>query len=463
MAAPKRAPACRRSFPTRTRRSSRRARRSCRRPSPRTRASRESAAGSRSARRDPASARPAPARSASWRRGRCPSEAHRGGRSSTSVRRRRSAASAPARDDGQADEQRRSQAVRASGQPSQLRLSRLAAWRCARSGRLARDARTRHRRERLHRPHAVCAASGRGHDVAALVRRAGSAPPGTRALAGDLGDGRGAGAGARRRASAMRRAPRRGDRLAAQRAASCAKSTSTARRACWTHVRRSQAKTAPHAPRFVFASTVVTGDARGALLTEETPLPVHTPYGRSKQEGERLVLSSGLPAVVIRPSHVYGPGGWYAEELIAQLRRPGRFAVIGSGANLWDVVHVDDVAAALVLAIERAEPGSTFHVADDRPISFYDFMALTAQRLGLGSPRRIPARAGAPGGGTQCRRRGRALGAFLKRQDQARAAVEPALCHARRGRRRRRRTTGARRPSPFHGASANARSACSQT
>ena len=145
-------------------------------------------------------------------------------------------------------------------------------------------------------------------------------------------------------------------------------------------------------PRIVFTSTVVTGEAHGALLTEETPLPVGTPYGRSKQEGERLVRGSGLPAVVLRPSHVYGPGGWYAKELIAQLRRPGRFAVIGRGTNLWDVVHVEDVARACVLATERDEAvGETFHVADDEPITFYDFMAVTARELGLGPPRRIPA------------------------------------------------------------------------
>jgi nucleoside-diphosphate-sugar epimerase len=144
-------------------------------------------------------------------------------------------------------------------------------------------------------------------------------------------------------------------------------------------------------PRIVFASTVVTGDAHGALLSEDQPLLVQTPYGRSKQEGERLVLDCGLPAVVIRPSHVYGPGGWYAQELIAHLRQPGRFAVIGSGTNLWDVVHVADVAAALLLAGERAPAGSTYHVVDDEPITFYDFMALTADALGLGAPRRIPA------------------------------------------------------------------------
>jgi nucleoside-diphosphate-sugar epimerase len=230
----------------------------------------------------------------------------------------------------------------------------------------------------------------RGDDVAALVRRAGSAPAGTRPLLGDLGDGP---ALARTLAAEC---PQCVVHLAAEIASQRSEQklrevnvAGTARLldACTALAGEHGAPT----PRFVFVSTVVTGDARGALLTEDAPLPVHTPYGRSKQEGERLVLSSGLPAVVIRPSHVYGPGGWYADELIAQLRRPGRFAVIGSGTNLWDVVHVDDVAAAIVLAIERAEPGSTFHVADDQPISFYDFMALTAEQLGLGPPRRVPA------------------------------------------------------------------------
>lgn len=230
----------------------------------------------------------------------------------------------------------------------------------------------------------------RGHEVGALVRRSGSQPPGTRALAGDLGDG------SRLEQTLAGARPECVVHLAAEIASQRSERklwevnvAGTARLldACTALAGPDRAS----GPRFVFVSTVVTGDAHGALLSEQTPLPVQTPYGRAKQQGERQVLSSGLPAVVIRPSHVYGPGGWYADELIAQLRRPGRFAVIGSGANLWDVVHVDDVAAALVLAAERAAPGSIYHVADDEPISFYDFMALTAERLGLGAPRRVPA------------------------------------------------------------------------
>jgi 2-alkyl-3-oxoalkanoate reductase len=87
---------------------------------------------------------------------------------------------------------------------------------------------------------------------------------------------------------------------------------------------------------------------------------------------------------------VYGPGGWYANELIKQVRSPGRLAVIGRGDNLWDVVHVDDVVAALVLAARDAPAGSLYHVVDDEPITCYDFIALTARELGLGHPRHVP-------------------------------------------------------------------------
>jgi nucleoside-diphosphate-sugar epimerase len=239
--------------------------------------------------------------------------------------------------------------------------------------------------------HALCARLlGQGHEVAALVRREGSQPGGTRALACDLSD--------RSRLAEILAAERPecvmhlAAEIASQRSKRKIDEVNVQGTVNLVDACLALAGSSPQAgPRLVFASTVVTGDARGALLSEDTPLPVQTPYGRSKLEGERLVLVSGLPAVVIRPSHVYGPGGWYANELIAHLRQPGRFAVIGAGSNLWDVVHVDDVAAALALAAERAAPGSIYHVVDDEPITFYDFLALTAGELGIGAPRRIPA------------------------------------------------------------------------
>jgi len=222
--------------------------------------------------------------------------------------------------------------------------------------------------------------------VFALVRRAGSEPAGASPLLGELSDG-----GGLRAALSAARADvviHLAAEIASQRderklRAVNVEGTRLLLEACLAD--------ATPAPRFVFSSTVVTGDAHGALLSEDQPLPVQTPYGRSKQEGERLVRESGLPAVVIRPSHVYGPGGWYAQEIVPRLRQPGRFALIGNGANLWDVVHVDDVVSALVLVAQAAPAGSTYHVADDQPITYGDFMARTADALGVGRPRRIPA------------------------------------------------------------------------
>jgi nucleoside-diphosphate-sugar epimerase len=237
--------------------------------------------------------------------------------------------------------------------------------------------------------HATCQELGRrGHEVVALVRRAGSEPPGTQAEICDLTDA----------ASLQEAVPSQRADAVIHLAAEIA-SQRDARKVWEVNVEGTRRlleaclsgdRVAGRGPRFVLASTVVTGDAHGRLLEPGDPLPVETPYGESKQEAEKLVRESALDAVIVRPSHVYGPGGWYADEFVKRLRQPGRFAVIGPGDNWWDVVRVEDVATAIADAAERAPAGAVYHVADDEPIKFYDFVALTARELGVGPPRRIP-------------------------------------------------------------------------
>jgi nucleoside-diphosphate-sugar epimerase len=254
----------------------------------------------------------------------------------------------------------------------------------------------------------------RGHDVTALVRRAGSAPDGVAEVQGDLGADGGALADAVATA-----APACVIHLAAEIASQRSAERIRAVNVDGTRRLLEACRTAG-APRFVFASTVVTGDAHGALLDEQSQLPVQTAYGRSKQEGERLVRESGLPAAIVRPSHVYGAGGWYVEEFVARLRQPGRFAVIGRGDNWWDVVRVEDVATALCDVAERAPAGALYHVADDAPITFRDFIALTAEALGVGPPRAIPAWLARLAGGrdpvTAVTRSARSSNALIKRE-----------------------------------------------
>jgi nucleoside-diphosphate-sugar epimerase len=226
----------------------------------------------------------------------------------------------------------------------------------------------------------------RGHDVVALTRRQGSEPAGTSAVQGDIANEDSAAL-----TSAVAEArPECVVHLAAEIASQRDEAKIQATNVDGTRRLVEAAKATGLDPKLVFCSTVVTGEANGELLEPGKPLPVETPYGRSKQEGERLLAESGLPYAIIRPSHVYGRGGWYEEEFVKRLRQPGRFAVIGRGDNWWDVVRVEDVASAIADAAEKAPSGGIYHAVDDNPIRFYDFIALTAKALGLGPPRRVP-------------------------------------------------------------------------
>jgi nucleoside-diphosphate-sugar epimerase len=236
---------------------------------------------------------------------------------------------------------------------------------------------------------AVCAElRSRSHEVVALVRREGSNPSGTTPAVGDLRDA----------PSLGRALDEHGPDCVFHLAAELASQRDDAKvqDVNVEGTRRLLDACLPEdgerpVPKVVFASTVVTGEAGGRLLTEDEPLPVETAYGRAKQEGEKLLRESELPGIVVRPGHVYGPGGWYTEEIVKRLQQPGRFAVVGKGENLWDVVRVEDVATAMVDAAEQAGDGALFHVADDEPLTLYEFVKLTADALGVGPPRRSPA------------------------------------------------------------------------
>jgi nucleoside-diphosphate-sugar epimerase len=233
--------------------------------------------------------------------------------------------------------------------------------------------------------HAVCAElRSAGHEVKAFVRRPGTEPEGTEPVKGDMLDG-----DSIERALEQHR-PECVIHLAAEIATQRDPVKIEQVNVQGTRLLL-DAAVATLVRRFVFVSTVVTGDAQGRLLGERSALPYETAYGRSKQIGEQLVRDSGVPAVILRPSHVYGPGGWYEEEIVKRLRQPGRFAIVGPGKNLWDVVRVEDVATACLLAADKAPRGELYHVVDDEPVLYRDFVGLTAEALGVGPPRSVPA------------------------------------------------------------------------
>jgi nucleoside-diphosphate-sugar epimerase len=142
--------------------------------------------------------------------------------------------------------------------------------------------------------------------------------------------------------------------------------------------------------RFLFLSTVVRGMAQGETFTEKSAIPATTAYGKSKERCDQMLLEAhretGFPAVILRPSHVYGPGGWFAELATSKL-----FRIPGPGDNYWDMVHVDDVVSACMLLLREGPVGEVFHVVDDTPVTMKAFFAAAAEALGRKPFGHVPA------------------------------------------------------------------------
>jgi NADH dehydrogenase len=76
------------------------------------------------------------------------------------------------------------------------------------------------------------------------------------------------------------------------------------------------------------------------------------PYLRYKGMAEEVVAGSGIGFVVLRATHVYGPGGRWLEAVRSQAnRRPA--LVIGSGRQVVAPVFAEDVAAVVARVDDR--------------------------------------------------------------------------------------------------------------
>lgn len=138
-------------------------------------------------------------------------------------------------------------------------------------------------------------------------------------------------------------------------------------------------------------STSVYGRWRGKPFTEDSPREPADDYGRSKRDGEDVVwkaIARGLPAVILRPCTVYGPGCTDGAGKV--FSRPTRIAAIpGNGRARLSNVRVEDVAAAAEFVGARADlAGRAFNVADDSHPALEEALVLAADAFGTRRPRR---------------------------------------------------------------------------
>ena len=120
-------------------------------------------------------------------------------------------------------------------------------------------------------------------------------------------------------------------------------------------------------PKVVYVSTIAAfGNTRGEVVDEGYEHPGRdftSYYEQTKYEAHQVakrLIAEGLPCVIVQPGGVYGPDdhsaiGQQMKQLLA-----GRLPFVAFPELGLNMVHVEDVAAGILLALDRGEPGESY-------------------------------------------------------------------------------------------------------
>jgi nucleoside-diphosphate-sugar epimerase len=154
--------------------------------------------------------------------------------------------------------------------------------------------------------------------------------------------------------------------------------------------------------RLIHCSTAaVVGRVPDNLITEDTTCNPVSEYGISKLKIENAVLDAGtgiFDVVILRPTSVVGPEGGslkkLASDLIARKDINNYLKACLFGKRRMNLVHVDNVVAAIVFTVEHLDDfsGAIYIVSeDDNPNNnFFDVEKILMRELGLGEYRMPP-------------------------------------------------------------------------
>ena len=144
-------------------------------------------------------------------------------------------------------------------------------------------------------------------------------------------------------------------------------------------------------PVFVLASSCAVYGAAPSPVSEDVPLVPRSPYGASKVAAECYLSAyralARIDGRIARVANPYGPG--QRRLVVYDLARralgePSPLMVRGTGGEIRDLVHAEDVARGLVAIALRGEDGGIYNVGSGRPAALRDVAAVIAAASGLG-------------------------------------------------------------------------------
>jgi nucleoside-diphosphate-sugar epimerase len=142
--------------------------------------------------------------------------------------------------------------------------------------------------------------------------------------------------------------------------------------------------------RFVAQSNVTFRYARkgGMVKREEDPLDTKPVGGAVETKAAINYLEDAVVAaggIALRYGAFYGASN---DGLIEPVRKR-LFPIVGDGGGYLSFIHLDDAAAAAVLALEHDGP-AIYNVVDDEPAPVRDWLPVLANALGAKPPRHLP-------------------------------------------------------------------------
>jgi nucleoside-diphosphate-sugar epimerase len=145
------------------------------------------------------------------------------------------------------------------------------------------------------------------------------------------------------------------------------------------------------------SSVGVYGDWHGAWVDETSPTRPSTERSLRRLEAETAWLAcaqDGRARVdIFRLASIYGP----QRSVLDHLRGGTARRIVKSG-QIFNRIHVDDIARTLAAAIDRDTGHRLFNVSDDEPAPPQDVVAYAAELLGIPVPPELPfAQAGLTG------------------------------------------------------------------
>jgi nucleoside-diphosphate-sugar epimerase len=144
---------------------------------------------------------------------------------------------------------------------------------------------------------------------------------------------------------------------------------------------------AHHVPKLVYSSspsvTFDGSDQEG--VDESVPYPTRwlCHYPHSKALGEQIVLESdgrdGVHCCALRPHLIWGPRDRHLIPRLLDRARSGQLRRVGDGANLVDMVFVENAAAAHLQAADALDEGSpacgrAYFISQGEPVNCWEWI-----------------------------------------------------------------------------------------